>query len=122
MCFNEFCECTGDLSTGTEIEVKKNTKRIGAIWSKGEPKEKDRATADRLSTIQRLISKKFQDQDHKAERLSIDRAIRADRLAKLYEFSQRERRSIAAYEPINRAPNEGRDSVIADRSAKPPEA
>ena len=47
MCFNEFCECTGDLSTCTEIEVKKHTKQIGAIWSKGEPKEKEIAIADR---------------------------------------------------------------------------
>ena len=27
MCFDEFCECTGDLSTCTIIEVKKHTKR-----------------------------------------------------------------------------------------------
>ena len=27
MCFDEFCECTGDLSTDTEIEMKKYTKR-----------------------------------------------------------------------------------------------
>ena len=27
MLFNEFCECTGDLSTSTETEVKKYTKR-----------------------------------------------------------------------------------------------
>ena len=27
MCFNEFCECTGDLSISTETEVKKYTKR-----------------------------------------------------------------------------------------------
>ena len=27
MFFDEFCECTGDLSTSTEIEVKKHTKR-----------------------------------------------------------------------------------------------
>ena len=27
MLFDEFCECTGDLSTDTEIEMKKYTKR-----------------------------------------------------------------------------------------------
>ena len=27
MLFDEFCECTGDLSTDTEIEIKKYTKR-----------------------------------------------------------------------------------------------
>ena len=32
MLFDEFCECTGDLSTSTEIEVKKvhKTKHFGA--------------------------------------------------------------------------------------------
>ena len=27
MLFDEFCECTGDLSTDTEIEMKKHTKQ-----------------------------------------------------------------------------------------------
>ena len=28
MCFNEFCECTGSLSTSTEIEVKNHTNGV----------------------------------------------------------------------------------------------
>ena len=46
-----------------------------------------------------------------------DRSRNTSRLiGQAIRVSQRERRSIAGYEPIDRAPVEGRDSVIADRS------
>ena len=80
MCFDEFCECTGDLSTDTEIEMKKYTKKehFGAkenMKRKTEPLPIDRGLlADRSAGVSKRRSKK-------AERLPIDRAKPADRSA-----------------------------------------
>ena len=80
MCFNEFCECIGDLSTGIEIDAKKHTKRSNLeqrrnIWKRTEPPpidsskvadrsarncktaERGRAIADRLRHSSRSIGK-----------------------------------------------------------------
>ena len=38
MCFDELCECTGDLSTSTEIEVKKQTKQSNLEQGRNEEK------------------------------------------------------------------------------------
>ena len=58
MLFNEFCECTGDLSTSTETEVKKYTKRNILEQRKtrphgqSEPSPIDRGTlADRSARV-----------------------------------------------------------------------
>ena len=108
MLFDVFCECTCDLSTGTETEMKKYTKRN--IWSKGKHEEKDRAIADRsrhssrsigrsckdekqkgrgLADRSRLISRSigrsFKERNEKPEGMPIDRAKLADRSAQLRE-------------------------------------
>ena len=68
MLFDEFCECTGDLSTDTEIEIKST--QNGTFWSKGKRKEKDRAIADQSRHISRLIGRSFKEYKRKARELA----------------------------------------------------
>ena len=42
MYFDEFCECTSDLSTSTKIEVKKHTKRSNLEQKRNEEKGQSR--------------------------------------------------------------------------------
>ena len=49
MCFDEFCECIGDLRTNTEIETKKPIKRTNLEEEVSEIKEKNQESVVRLS-------------------------------------------------------------------------
>ena len=60
MCFDEFCECTGDLSTCMEIEMKKH-KKTEQSGAKEKHRKKDSAIADRSGTSSRSINKNLQD-------------------------------------------------------------
>ena len=99
MLFDEFCECTGDLSTGTEIEMKKYTKRNileqrktwierqSHRWSIAAYQQIDRQEFQRIQAkSQRACRSIAQNQPidrpnyaSHTERAPIDRGIRADR-------------------------------------------
>ena len=49
MCFDEFCECIGDLRTNTEIKKKKPKKRTNLEEEVSKIKEKDQEPVVRLS-------------------------------------------------------------------------
>ena len=93
MLFNEFCECTSDLSTYTEIEMKKYTKRnileqrktgrqrqshcrsIAAIKQIDRQKlrrreEKGRELADRSRFISRSIGRSSKEKQRQARELA----------------------------------------------------
>ena len=77
MCSDEFCECTGDLSTGTKIEMKKYTKQ--SILEQRKTKEKKyRAIADRSRYISRSIGRNFKEQEQKG-RATADRSQHTSR-------------------------------------------
>ena len=121
MLFNEFCECTGDLSTSTETEVKKYTKRNILEQRKTERQRQSHRRS--IAAHQPIDRPKFRRIREKPESLPIDRAKLADRLAELRNPHRRnadrswhssrsignqrfliphERRSIMAYQPIDR--------------------
>ena len=60
MCFDEFCECIGDLRTNTKIEKKKPEKWTDLEGEASKIKEKDQEPVVRLSWAERLpkIAKK----------------------------------------------------------------
>ena len=81
MLFNEFCECTGDLSTSTETKVKKyKTEHFGAKQNRKTKTETsliDRGiAADRSAGVAKMRNKK-------AENLPIDRGSSTDRSAEV---------------------------------------
>ena len=96
MLFDEFCECTDDLSTDTEIEMKKYTKRnILEQRKKGRQRQSHRRSI--------------------AEQQPIDRQELQRRETK----RQRTCRSIAVYQPIDRQKFERKAAKVrelADRS------
>ena len=99
--FDEFCECTSDLSICTKIEVKKHTKRRN-LEQKGETKIKDRIIIDRTGTISQSIGRNFKDQEQKG-RITVDRSWHTSRsIGTILEDRPRHSRSIAAYQPIDR--------------------
>ena len=53
MCFDEFCECIGDLRTNTEIETKKPEKQTNLEGKVSKIKEKDQEPVVRLSGAER---------------------------------------------------------------------
>ena len=65
--------------------------------------------ADQSTRISKIRS-------NKVEQLPIDHGIRVERSVEVYEEPQRDRRSIAVFEPIDRPFNYDRDRVTADRS------
>ena len=88
MLFDEFCEYTGDLSTDTEIEMKKYTKQniLEQRKTKGEIQNHRRS----IVAYQSIDRQEFQRREAKqAESLPIDRAKPADRSAQLCESHRR---------------------------------
>ena len=79
MCFDEFCESTGDLSTGTKIEMKKHTKQ--SILEERKTEEKIQSHRRSIAVHQPIDRQEFQRTGAKR---------------------QSDRRSIAAYQPIDR--------------------
>ena len=128
MCFDEFCECTGDLSTGTKIEMKKDTKR--SILEQRKTKEKKyRAIADRSRYISRLIGRSFKEKEQK-DRTTTDRSRHTSRsIGTISEDRPQHSRSIATQQPIDQ-PTPTKPNIVsadrsrnwADRSAKPSDA
>ena len=91
--------------------------------------EKYRPIADRLWYISQSIGRNFKEQKRKGRKLA-NRSRKTSRsIGPTMRVAQQERRSIVACEPIDREPNEARDSVsadrawdLSDRSAKAPHA
>ena len=103
------------MSTVTKIEMKKHTKTEQS-GEKEKHRKKDRAIADRSGTSSRSISKNLEDNGKKqSHRRSIAPWKPID-WPILVKESPPLRRSIAAYEPIDRAFVDGRDRCAADRS------
>ena len=93
MCFDEFCEYTGDLSTYMKIEMKKHIKRSNLERKRiEEEKAIHRRSIEHHQPIDR---QEFVKQRKEAEPSPIDRGLGADRSANSYEKSQPLRRSIA---------------------------
>ena len=80
MCFDEFCERTGDLSTCTKIEMKKHTKR--SILEQRKTEEKIQSHRRSIAIHQPIDRQEFQRTGAKKR--------------------QSDRRSIGAYQPIDR--------------------
>ena len=84
MLFDEFCECTSDLSTDTEIEMKKYTKRN--ILEQRKTRGQIQTHRRSITAYQPIDRQEFQrGKAQKAERLPIDRAKPADRSAQTRE-------------------------------------
>ena len=94
MYFDEFCECTGDLSISTEIEVRKHTKRSNLEQRINKKKDRDH---------RRSIGKNFKDQKQSGRtivdqsrntRRSIGRSLRRTTARSLIDRSMRANRSV----------------------------
>ena len=124
MCFNEFCECIGDLSTGIEINAKKHTKRSHLeqrrnIWKRTEPPPIDRSKAAYRSARNCKTSERG--------RAIADRSRHSSRsigkfLRRITSLAPIDRELGADWFAIDRAFTEGRDRCVADRSANPLDA
>ena len=122
MLFDEFCECRGDLSSDTEIEMKKYIKRsiLEQRKTKGEIQ-----IVDRSRHISRPIGKSFKEEKQKGRELA-DRSHKTSRsIGPTMRVTQKKRRSIVACEPIDQEPNESETvsapidhGLSADRSAE----
>ena len=59
MCFDEFCECIGDLRTNTEIETKKPEK-MDKSWRRSKQNQGERSRASRLPIMGRTTAQNSQ--------------------------------------------------------------
>ena len=118
MWFDEFCECNGDLSTCTEIEMKKHTKRRNLERKSIEDERQIHCRSVRHNQpIDRLRGL----QNSGKDRTFADRLRNTSRsIGPTMRVAQQECRSIAAYELIDRVTMIAEtESLSFDRGTQP---